>query len=357
MTEQFINSDSQPTGPDVVLDADHVYGDGILSIVGPCPPRILAAGPEFRVKCGHTLFKVTNLGVGNVLWAVDVVESTADDTYITGTPIYLEYTAGALKDAIFDKPFVFDTDQTAQYPNSVIQPAAVIASDTDPQDVSSIAPDPGISDEYSRADHVHFGTGGGGGGSLPAWLTFVAPPTTGWTSDNLAHGSTIVSTGVRQFLNLVPAGSVEIGLRYRTAPATPYTIIAAIVQSMGVNSGYTIGFRDSTGEMYGVFGYINPSLLKAVSHWNSSISVDTHLELTGWAGVLSNPIWLAITNDGTTLKFYVSNNRVNWKEIVVGGVPASNLAATPDVYFGGYYNEYAQVSLESWEELAGIVVP
>lgn len=175
MTEQFINSDSQPTGPDAVLASDHAIGDGVLNISGSCPPRILLQGPEFRVKVGHTLFKVTALGAGSVAWAVTVVENTADDAYVTGTPIYLEYTAGALVDSIFNKPFVFTSSEVAQYPNSSVLPTipTTLAELTGDVDVTTTPPTDQqallfdlTSGKWLPGDVVAGGGGGGGGGGI-----------------------------------------------------------------------------------------------------------------------------------------------------------------------------------------------
>lgn len=319
MTEQFINSDAQPTGPDAVLDADHVIADGVLSIVS-CPARILAAGPEFRVKIGHTICKVTNLGAGNIEWEIDVVEDSTDDNYITGTPIYLEATAGAIKDAIFDKPFVFANDQTAQYPNSVVQPAA---SDADPQDTGTT--DPGVSDDYSRADHVHF-SAGGGGGSAPSWLTFTPPPTSGWSWDNQGS-STITSSASKQYIHAPSQAALRLVLRYRTAPSAPYNvdfalmhIITGIEGQSPTRVGYVVAFRDSGGKIVAFrFAAYDGSYSISIDKWNSATSINAIYSGTTNTGtvlvqVARAPQWFRLQDDGTNLKFYYSLDGEEWLE-------------------------------------------
>lgn len=54
----------------------------------------------------------------------------------------------------------------------------VLFDDTegDPEDVSSIAPDPGSSEFAARRDHVHYGAGGGGGSQIVMESGVVSPP-------------------------------------------------------------------------------------------------------------------------------------------------------------------------------------
>lgn len=97
--QQFPNSYAQPTGYDAVLAAQHNPGDTELVIEAPCPPGALATGPYFQIGVGHTLFKVTDLGVDNLHWQIPdgPVELTTDDTYVIGTGVKLELTHDALE--------------------------------------------------------------------------------------------------------------------------------------------------------------------------------------------------------------------------------------------------------------------
>lgn len=118
MTERFFNSFTQPAAPDTTLSADYTPGDGVLNVAG-LPTGV--SGGDFRVKVGGTLYKVTGLGAGNVVWAVPdgAVEGTSDAGHATGTDVYLVDTAGA-RETMRAIDYITATDQTANgYPNSV----------------------------------------------------------------------------------------------------------------------------------------------------------------------------------------------------------------------------------------------
>jgi hypothetical protein len=166
--------------------------------------------------------------------------------------------------------------------------------------------------------------GGGGGGSLPPWLTFTAPPTTGWSWDNQGS-STITSTASKQYLHAPAQSALHAALRYRTAPSTPYNCDFALMHgTIGVEGqtesrvGYLVAFRDAGGKLIAFrFSAYDGSYTISIDKWTSATVFSAV-----YAGYATNggtilllaraPQWLRLRDDGTDLKFYYSIDGEEW---------------------------------------------
>ena len=178
-----------------------------------------------------------------------------------------------------------------------------------------------------------------GGGSLPPFLTFTTPPTSGWTFDQGSNTTPNDTSAGYPYLYGQTGGNIAIWY-YRTAPSTPYTITAAFLwdgsgfdPGAGGSSGQgAIGllFRDSTGK--GVDFRTGPAVAGDIGglttyKWNSSNSPSgaytTQNNTLGAGQQTFRVVWLQIGDDGTNLTFswsvdgyhfhlFDTQSRTNW---------------------------------------------
>lgn len=167
MTEKFINSRAAAGLSDTVLDADYVAGVDTEFVVTILPPDVALQGPDFRVKVGGVYYLITDLGIDDLHWTCSAVENTTDVNHLTGTPVYLEFTRGAIKSRLEDRTYVTTSNESGILPNSSVLPTIPLLSDVDPLPVDTVA-DPGVGLAASREDHVHVGSTSGGGGGTGA---------------------------------------------------------------------------------------------------------------------------------------------------------------------------------------------
>lgn len=119
MTEKFVNSQAAAGLSDTVLDADYVAGVDTEFVVTELPPDVALQGPNFRVKVDNVIYLITDLGIDDLHWTCEAVENTVDTNHVTGTPVYLEFTRGAIKTRLEDRTYFTVEDETEYFPNSV----------------------------------------------------------------------------------------------------------------------------------------------------------------------------------------------------------------------------------------------
>jgi hypothetical protein len=158
----------------------------------------------------------------------------------------------------------------------------------------------------------------GGSGGIPWYITLVAPPTTGWSWDN-QNGATISdltasSRGLRLY-NTTQTTPEEISVRYRTAPATPYTFSVGWLMDGWFTSKHQAGicFRESASGKIVTFAQSivagNPNLMHG--KWTTSTSFSTNYRAIDWEQ--PHPlIWMRGEDDGTNLKWYLSTTGGEW---------------------------------------------
>lgn len=273
--EKFPNSSSRP---DAVLDDDYVAGVSTYLTLDACPPGALVTGAPFRCKVGTTLYHITDLGAGNILWAFDSDhEDTSDIDHVVGTPLFLEFTSGSV---------------AALKADALAAAIAVdpLPSDADPAPTAGTA-DPGVNPDFSRSDHVHVGAaqfrdlldvtfGTPTDGQIPAYdagsdkLLMVDPPSGGGAGDFVlyAGGDITVPTGgfaeldsaLRITLNAAAGDLIEVGLNGLCTPgvAGVYAFDIATIVSGAIQNRFAAGSDGAAG-------------------WLSDVTVSTKHELTG----------------------------------------------------------------------------
>jgi hypothetical protein len=167
---------------------------------------------------------------------------------------------------------------------------------------------------------------------------------------NLNFGTSTKGTDTWGAIRLSAQGtssSNEFRLLTRTQPTTPYTIIAHVdiglggyhdVEGAGVpldGKQVGIGFLDTSTEEISVLTIAKQDEAKFY-HWDTynGFVIGTEAGATDFYG--KSDIWMKITNDGTTLTGYVSNNAgLKWFEI---GTVTIDVDMTPDkVFFGAQH--------------------
>lgn len=210
--------------------------------------------------------------------------------------------------------------------------------------------------------------------AVPGIGPVTPPPSASWSWDNQGS-ATIDSTGGFEYLSAPRLSAVRCTWRYRTAPATPYTVTALFkVDRSGIPPGASttvlnvavqLIFRQSTtGKAVTMrVGATGSITAFTTDKWTTSTSFSAnYAEVAAGGGTLYDSVgpghaylWLRIQDDGTNLVFYWSIDGQHWKQFdtrlrgdfmtVSGGVTG------PDqIGFGAYVNgSGADVALLSWK--------
>lgn len=134
--------------------------------------------------------------------------------------------------------------------------------------------------------------------------------------------STVSDTGVGMTISAPSSGSSEnLVVRYKAAPATPYTITAliSVTRSSTSHNGIGIGWYDGTAKLHVInFGLNAAATNRAsprVQRWNSVTShnsTDIILANSGY----SLPLWMRIADDGTSVSFWYSQDGAEYYQVL-----------------------------------------
>jgi hypothetical protein len=150
------------------LVVGYTMGDPTLA-VDFCPQEVIDKPGEFALVCDGILFRVTDTNGGSTTWDVTRDSRTADHNIVSGSPVYIWLTAWQIEELL-----------------DALEATIPVASDDDPQPTALTA-DPGVSDEYSRADHVHEGAVGGGGGGGGTAFGYAGTTTQGASTETITN--------------------------------------------------------------------------------------------------------------------------------------------------------------------------
>jgi hypothetical protein len=201
------------------------------------------------------------------------------------------------------------------------------------------------------------GSGGGGGGD-----NFFGPygpkttvPTSGWSWFN-QRGSTVATSSRDGSVHLnVPLGnagtSTVASARMRTAPSTPYTIIANIegllMSADFINYGLCFGNAGSEIRML-YLGYVSGNMNLYVAPTSGGTAGTA---VFGPFSMNHNPpTFLAIRDDGTNKKYYIGHEEENMLELY-SEARATGFTPTQVGFFGSpRQNTWpVRVTLWSWK--------
>ena len=161
----------------------------------------------------------------------------------------------------------------------------------------------------------------GGGGGYSPFANFTALVNTSWSWINQGSSSVNFSGGLASIQN-TGSGSDSQRLYVQALPATPWTVVAAIMGGLGINGtatslgGYTtaIALTDGTkllaygiGQQNGGNGAdVEANNYTNVTTFNSVVKTGTQIQ----SG--NQPVfWLRISDDGTNWNFYYSADPTN----------------------------------------------
>lgn len=199
----------------------------------------------------------------------------------------------------------------------------------------------------------------------------VVPPTSSWSWDNQSTATQSASHGY-QYFSFPKTGTAAISLYYRTAPSTPYTVKAVFRHDIsGAPPGaapasaagrYMLAFRDSGGKIieYGVGLTTSAATAITTFKWtNSTTASAAYVNYTNPGGAYvpdfaSRPeTHLAITDDGTNLKFWWSIDGFTWNLFDSRGRTDFMGSGPNAIAVGGYPNgTQVEAVLLSWEVTA-----
>ena len=159
---------------------------------------------------------------------------------------------------------------------------------------------------------------------------------TGLTTWLNQGGSGVSDSAVGVCINTPSSVGANIAGRYKTAPATPYTVTALVARTSESISyaGIGIGWYDGSA-MLQVISLVDnlagPAFIE-VESWNSVSSFNT-ANYSGQKDGKSQPIWFQIEDDGTSVYFRFSNDGANFLEVYSTLKASGFLSSYADVIF------------------------
>lgn len=250
----------------------------------------------FRVRVDNEIFKVT-VNSSNVLTVAGAQEGTSAANHSSGAVVTEVLTAEAID---------------------------AIRSDISGIGLLSSLPSSGMKtgDRYRPTDgfyeYVFNGT---------IWVAFhgtdrvVVPDNSAYSWDN-QNGSSAAQSGGGIYLSNSGFTQNTLSVRYKTAPATPWSLRAKVtgLAFPGGNPSWGIGVRESgSGKIVAIeiMGTNGPLRLIIEQFTNTTA-------FSGNAGVdvqnfIMNPPWLRVDDDGTNRLWYVSVDGINWLLLLTEG--------------------------------------
>lgn len=305
-TEKFANSVSTTLSTDITT-----LGQTTIIVVSATG---FPADPQFRILVNGEIMLVT--AVSGTTWTVTRgVESTQTTTCAAGTLVEHIFTAGALSKL---REELVSIGTYANLPTSSQQTGDLYVPTDSFYDFI----------RYNGSSWDHFRNG----------RKLTVPVDASYSWDNAGTG-TVVTTygGVIGFTN--PGTSGQLQVRYKTAPATPYTItMACLPHYIQTNSSFVgFAFRDATGKLATAgIGYSSSAWNYRISKWTTTTSFSA--DYTSGAVppmVVHGPVtWLQISNTGTNRIYRVSSNGINWTQLhTIDNTDFMNASAAHQVGF------------------------
>lgn len=175
-------------------------------------------------------------------------------------------------------------------------------------------------DAYGRVTAASNGSGGGGGSDNAPLVT---PPTTGWSWVN--QGTAVHTDGTtyqRLSGGAAGAGTMYRGI-FRTAPAAPYTLTAAIrcTRPFKPILGTGIALRNSASGALITFVDISFAAdpYRRIQYLKLNSPTVANSNYISIGGSFGDYLWFRIKDDGVNRTAYYSSNGYQWLEYYVVG--------------------------------------
>ena len=155
------------------------------------------------------------------------------------------------------------------------------------------------------------------GAAWEAWgpvRRLTVPPSSGWSWANQG-GATIATSGGAHTIVAPAVGGANQRIRYRTAPATPYTITALLAwDGLGLNYHHLgIGFRQSSDGKDSLIKWQGSVVL--IQNWNTATSYNGAPSITSVGAIYDSLFWFRISDDGTNRTYSYSRNGYGWFQV------------------------------------------
>lgn len=146
--------------------------------------------------------------------------------------------------------------------------------------------------------------------------SLAATALTNWVNQG---ASTAFDSAVGLTLDVPTSSTDNLVGRYRAAPAPPYTVTALIAatRNSSQSSGTGIGWHDGSSKFH-VLSFVtsstNGSPVLTVQKWNSVSTLSGSDKISSSNG-FSQPIWLRVSDNGTTISFSFSQDGLNFTNL------------------------------------------
>lgn len=285
MPEQYVNAVSTTLSAAVTTTSQTTVS--VTSATG------FPTSGNFRILVAAEVMLVTAVA-GTNFTVTRGVEGSVPATYLSGATVDHILTSGAL-DAI--RADICNTGTYASLPASGSKPGDLYIPTDSFYDFL----------RWNGSSWDHFR-----GGRL-----MTPPVNVSYSWDN--QSATTVSTTNGGVVLFQTPGTSGLHVRYKTAPATPYTIYTAFLPhySASANSQVGLCFRSSGGAIANCGVTYNGSWNVVVSKWTTtSVFSASYASVSIYPSLVHGPVvWMALKDDGTNRSFLYSGNGVNWSTI------------------------------------------
>lgn len=166
--------------------------------------------------------------------------------------------------------------------------------------------------------------------------------------------ATVVDNSGSVYLTAPAGAGYNVRMRVKSAPSTPYTIIAGLLPYIELQATHYvgIGFRESSsGKLIVVGPTYNTAPRVQVAKYNSATSFSSAVGWKNWT--IPRVVFMKLTDNGTTITLSYSLDGINW----VSGLSEARgtfFSTAPDQCFlfaeSNHASAYAAASFFSWEE-------
>jgi len=184
----------------------------------------------------------------------------------------------------------------------------------------------------------------------------------GWQNESTATRST--SRGTLTLSKPIAASGDSQSLRYKTAPATPYTITACLRYGAKTSAAsqyiqISIGGRESSsGKLKMITPFHgNGTWTAQASKWNSPTSYNSDIAVvTPLSSSSDTDVWVRMTDNGTNVLFDVSYDGFDWFNVATDG--RTNFCTIDQIFVSiqatsaAYTGQVFTAHVLSWEEPA-----